>query len=349
MVGYNKPKRYLIMRPIPLNFLTLYADLAQGFEYAEEAGSITTRKIKGRSYIYVTTKDGATRKQSSLGPADDPRVQEEASRISAAAARARSMRTVVSTLKQKARIPAPTLPVGRVLEVVSKAGLFKRGVTLVGTAAYQTYPCIVGCYLPTAAFTTNDVDLSVVEFEPGENEEDIEVVLRRANKTFKPRWHTDDRLPKVFVADDGLRVDMLTRLGRGGKSVVEVDELGCSAVALSFQEFPTEDTMETVALYGAGILVRVPTPVRFAVHKLLVAQRRNTADKKQKDLRQALELIDIFLETDEAALQDALDGARARGRSWKTAINASLKEIGREARQGALPFPVEQRQKTRVR
>jgi hypothetical protein len=88
--------------------------------------------------------------------------------------------------------------------------------------------------------------------------------------------------------------------------------------------------------------------MRFAVHKLLVAQRRDTADKKKKDLRQAQELIDIFLETDEASLQDALDSARNRGKSWKAAINASLKEIGREARQGALPLPVKQHEKAKI-
>ena len=81
------------MKPIPLNFLTMYADLAQGFEYADEVGSITKRRIKGRDYVYLTSKDGAIRKQRSLGPADDPQVQEEANRISAAAERARNMRT----------------------------------------------------------------------------------------------------------------------------------------------------------------------------------------------------------------------------------------------------------------
>ena len=327
------------MRPIPLNFLTMYADLAQSFEFTDaEAGSITTRKIKGKSYIYVTSKDGGVRRQRSLGPASDPKVQEEASRITAAAGRARNMRTVVSTLKLMARIPAPTLPVGRVLQAVANAGLFKRGITLVGTAAYQTYPCVIGSYLTTAAFTTNDIDLSVVEFEPGDKEEDLEIVLRRADPTFKPQWQADDKLPKVFMAANGLRVDLLTRLGRGGKSVVPVDDLGCAAVALSFQEFPAEDTIETVALYGPGVLVRVPTPPKFAVHKLIVAQRRDTASKKQKDLRQAQELIDVLLETDEASLQDTLDEARTRGKAWKTAINASLREIGRAARQGRLPL-----------
>ena len=330
-------------KPIPLSFLTMYADLAQSFELAEaEHGSVTTRKIKGKSYLYVTSKDGSTRKQRSLGPAGDPSVQEEARRISEAAERARVRRTTVSTLKHQSRIPSPTMPVVRVLEAVANAGLFKRGITLVGTAAYQTYPCVIGAYLPSSAFTTNDVDLSVVEFKPGNNEEDIEAVLRRANPSFKPVWHAQDALPRVFRSADGLRVDVLTKLGRGGKPVVPVAGLGCAAVALSFQEFPTEETIETVALYGAGVLVRVPAPVKFAVHKLIVAQRRTGTEavKKTKDLRQAKELIDILLETDEAALQDALDAARDRGKSWKSAVNTSLREIGREARQGRLPLPI---------
>jgi hypothetical protein len=62
--------------------------------------------------------------------------------------------------------------------------------------------------------------------------------------------------------------------------------------------------------------------------------------KRKKDLQQAREVIDILLETDEAVLQDCLDAARSRGRTWKTAINASLREIGRDARQGRLPLPV---------
>lgn len=320
--------------------MTMYADLAQGFEFDEaEAGSITTRKIKGRSYLYVTSKDGATRPQRSLGPADDPRAQEEAARILASAGRAKGMRTVVSTLKQQARIPSPTLPVGKVLEAVANAGLFKRGVTLVGTAAYQTYPCVLGHYLQSSAFTTNDVDLNFVEFEPGENEEDIEAVLRRADPTFVPKWHPDDKLPKAFQAKSGLRVDMLTRLMRKETSV-QIKEIGCAAMPLSFQEFPAEHTIDAVALYGKGVLVRVPSPVKFAVHKLIVAHRRNEAGKRAKDLRQAQEIIDILLEIDEGTLQDALDDARSRGRAWKTAINASLKQLKSEARQVSLLLPV---------
>jgi hypothetical protein len=330
------------MRPIPLNLMTLYADLLQSVEMADTLpGSVATKTVKKRKYVYVTTKDGSARLEKYLGPADEPLVQEQVARVRHAAERAKSLKNTVSLLKQ-ARLPAPSLVLGRIMEVVANAGLFKRGMTLVGTAAYQTYASILGYYLPTATYATNDADLSVAEFAPADREEDIESILKRADPTFKPVWNTEDKLPKAFRASNGFTVDLLTRYGRGRQSPVLVESLGCAAVPLSFQEFPAEETIEAVALYGSGVLVRVPTPIRFAVHKLIVAQRRarTAMAKKQKDLKQARELIDIFLETDEVALQDTLDEARDRGRAWRTAINASLKEIGREARQGKLPLPV---------
>jgi hypothetical protein len=86
----------------------------------------------------------------------------------------------------------------------------------------------------------------------------------------------------------------------------------------------------------------VLTPFGYAIHKLLIAQARRglKSAKKRKDLAQARELIDVFLETDSEALEDALDAARNRGPKWKKNVNASLREMGRQARQGALPLPV---------
>jgi hypothetical protein len=330
--------------------MTLYADLMQNVGgLAVTPGSLATKSVKKRKYVYVTTKDGSARVERYLGAADDPRVLEQAEQIKQAAEQAKSLRNTVSLLKQ-ARVPAPTLTQGRILEVLANAGLFKRGVTLVGTAAYQTYACIIGAYLGAAAYSTNDIDISVAEFIAAKEEEDIGSILKRADPSFKPLWHADDvNLPRVFQSNN-FKVEILTRYGRGRRSPVPIDSLGCAAEALSFQEYPAEETMEVVALYGAGVLVRVPPPVRYAVHKLIVAQERKKTElaKKQKDLRQAKELIDILLGTDEETLQDTLDEARARGKSWRSAINASLKEMGREARQGALPLPVERREKAKA-
>ena len=337
------------MRPISLNLLTLYADLQQSLELCDvRPASISTKTVSGKKYLYAVEKDGRARIQRSLGPADDPATKEMAQRVRNAETLAKAMRSTVSALKT-ARIPAPTLVLGRVLEVIANASLFERGVTLVGTAAYQTYAPVLGVYLPSSALKTNDVDLSLAEFVESKPDLDLEAILKRADKTFAPNWKSKDQLPSIFRSANGFTVNLLTRYGRGRTTPVQIPSLKCAAEALSFQEYLAEETIDAVALYGKGVLVRVPAPERYAVHKLIIAQLRKKSQsaKRRKDLMQARELIDVFLETDESLLQDTLDDARERGRTWKTAINASLREIGREARQGRLPLPVTPAKKAR--
>lgn len=332
----------MALRPIPLNFITLYADLAQNVRAStHEHGTVVARKRRGKEYLYVVSKDGSERTERYLGPANDDAVAEEAAALRQGAEQARALRSTVSLLKQ-ARIPAPSLYLGRVLEVVANAGLFSQGVTLVGTAAFQTYACTLGYYLPGAAIMTNDADLLVASFVANDERKDIEEILQRADPSFKAQMSVNDKLPKVFRSKVNFSVDILTTYRRGRTSPVLVQELGCSAEALTFMEYLAEESMETVALYGAGVLVRVPPPTRYAIHKLLIAQeRRGTfTAKKKKDLDQARDLLDILIEIDEHSLQSALDAARGRGKSWKSAINASLAEIGRDARQGHLPLVV---------
>ncbi|MGQ0457985.1 MAG: GSU2403 family nucleotidyltransferase fold protein [Hyphomicrobium sp.] len=328
------------MRPVPLNLLTVYADVQQSLELGDaDAASIAFKTIKGKKYAYATRKDGSVRVEKYLGSADDPAIRAEVERLRNAAERAKNRRTSITSLKA-GRLPAPGLVLGRILEVVANAGLFDRGMTLVGTAAYQTYAPILGHYLPAATYATNDVDLSVAEFVPSENEEDFHTLLRRADRSFEPIWSHDDKLPKAFRASNGFIVELLTRFGRGRKSPVLIDSINAAAVSLSFQEYLAQEATTAVALYGDGVMVRVPAPVRFVIHKLIVAQRRKPTEraKKLKDLRQAQELIDILIETDEATLQSELDGARSRGKAWKTPINASLRGIKRDVRQGRLPI-----------
>lgn len=329
------------MKPIPLNLMTLYADLAQQVDgLGPRAGSISTRTIDGKRYLYAVMKDGQARTQRFLGPVGDAEAEAAAAEMRQAAAQAKQTRATVALLKN-ALFPAPSLVLGRILEVLANAGLFERGMTLVGTAAYQTYAGIVGSFLPAAGLMTNDVDLSVAEFVAGDNEEHIQTILQRADPSFEPRWKARDQLPRAFRASNGFSVDVLTRFGRGRRSPVQIEALGCAAEALSFQEYPVEDTMNAVALYGSGVLVRVPTPLRYAVHKLIVAQERAaTSPKRTKDLSQARELIDLYLETDDAALLDTLDDARGRGPAWRRAIAASLATLDRDTRIGQLPVPL---------
>jgi len=62
-------------------------------------------------------------------------VLRRAEEIRRAAQDARLRRSTVSMLKRSG-VPAPTLAMGRLMEAVANAGLFRKGLILVGTGAY---------------------------------------------------------------------------------------------------------------------------------------------------------------------------------------------------------------------
>ncbi|WP_204323331.1 GSU2403 family nucleotidyltransferase fold protein, partial [Streptococcus pneumoniae] len=41
-------------------------------------------------------------------------------------------------------MPRPPVVIGRIIEALAKAGVFRLRSVLIGTAAYQTYPAVLG-------------------------------------------------------------------------------------------------------------------------------------------------------------------------------------------------------------
>ncbi len=145
---------------IPLNLLTLYADLAQRITPEDVwAASITRRMVGNQRRIYATFP-GGVRQQVYLGTEGDPEAETRAAAHIRAADDARINRKTVSTLK-RAGITAPDLYTGRILSALARGGLFEQGLVLVGTVAFQLYPCVVGAHLSSAALMTQDVDLAI--------------------------------------------------------------------------------------------------------------------------------------------------------------------------------------------
>ncbi len=72
--------------------------------------------------------------------------------------------------------------------------------------------------------------------------------------------------------------------------------------------------MQAVVVGGSGILVNVPDPARFALHKLWVAGRRPVSEqaKAAKDLRQAQSLLEVLLSDRPADLTVAWEALQGR-------------------------------------
>ncbi len=324
------------MEPISLSLLTLYAELAQQVASAAEDGTVVTTNIKGIAYLRLQRWVGSSRTIQHLGRADDPEVQERAAAAAREMQRRQERRRLVSLLARE--IPTPLPMLAKVLDAMQSAGLFRRGAVLVGTAAYQCYPPIIGYRLDAASLMTQDADLATADLAiSGEDAgESMLSILQRADPDFASVPGLDSRAPPArFRNRRGFVVDLLTpQRRRTDANPMPLAGLSAGAVPLQHLDWLMDNAIEAVVLHGAGVPVRIPEPARFAVHKLIVAQKRPASEiaKRTKDLVQAGQIMRALNETAPYALADALADARSRGRDgWARPIDRSLTEIERRA------------------
>jgi hypothetical protein len=73
--------------------------------------------------------------------------------------------------------------------------------------------------------------------------------------------------------------------------------LKTAAEPLRFLDFLIYEPVKAVVPHGGGTAVTVPSPERFAVHKLILSRPRKSSEAKaDKDLRQAAVLLQILLQ-----------------------------------------------------
>jgi hypothetical protein len=116
------------------------------------------------------------------------------------------------------------------------------------------------------------------------------------------------------------RLDFLTPLHRGGDARFTHPQLHVTLQPLPFMEYSLEDVEQGVLFCPDGaVLVNLPHPARFALHKLLVWGERTGAfrAKAGKDLAQAAHLLAWLWEHRQDDVLRARDDLLARGRGWK--------------------------------
>ena len=311
---------------------TMFADLSQQVATAPPAGSVYERTVEGTRYLYAKVSVGTGRIDTFLGKKADPSVQAKAESMRHGMALAKERRSLVSLLKRSG-LAGPDRSLGAALDAIAQAGLFRRGAVLVGTTAYMLYEPHVGTRLPSPTLMTGDLDLATASLAlTADPPESMETILRWADPTYEAVMQIDPRQPASrFRNAQGYLVDLIapTRT-RHDVNPVPLDALSAGAAPLQYLSWLIAEALPTIALWGSGIAVTIPQPARFAVHKLIFAQKRDTANrlKRNKDLAQAAALITALCEHDRFALEDALDDARAKGKAgWAQPIERSLTEL----------------------
>jgi hypothetical protein len=214
-------------------------------------------------------------------------------------------------------------------------GLFRAGAMLIGSHAFGALLNALG--VKAVPYATEDVDiarpeaLAVPEIPPFID------MLRNTGIKFFEVPALNCRQPATSFKEGGksrLTVDLLVPSAGEGYSTVPVPELKAHARGLPYLRYLLAGSQEVPILSPHGVvLVRVPVPERYAIHKLLVSQlRTETRSKSAKDLSQAAILIEALVESFPGAVQEALAAApKSAARHLRRALTALERHLPADA------------------
>jgi len=95
-------------------------------------------------------------------------------------------------------------------------------------------------------------------------------------------------------------------------------------------EFSLEQTTQTALICGEQVvLVNIPAPMRYALHKLVIMGEREEAfrTKIQKDAGQVAALVEYGLLRSSRALKAAAQDLMSRGPGWRRRATEGLKYV----------------------
>lgn len=179
---------------------------------------------------------------------------------------------------------------------LAEYGFSGAGSVLVGTHSFLVYGNMLGVRWGDAS-RTQDIDFA----DAGKNlslvlPSNIEVQTHDAIESLQigllPVSGLAGKSGATYLSprDPAFRLDFLTTLRRGGAILYEHPQLHVMLQPLKFMEFSLMQVQQAVVFNsGDAVLVNVPHPARYALHKLLVyGEREGTfAAKSGKDLMQA--------------------------------------------------------------
>jgi len=330
-------------RRLPLTVQTTYADLlarVQEDAVLELGGTPILRERGGRKYWYSVQRLANHTVERYLGPdTDEVRVRvERTQKVNEDLKQREKQRGRLARMCREGGLPRMDAQTGKVLLALSKAGIFRLRGVIVGSHAFRCYPGLLGVEISEAHAVTEDIDVAAFHSVSVALDDRLDPALADALKQIGP-FVARPGLHKQPTAwrdhESGVLVELLTpNEGPDRDEPLELPALGAHALPLRFLDYLIHEPTQAVVLYRSGVLVNVPQPARYAIHKLIVATRRGSSAgaKARKDIEQAAALIRVLAEDRPDELDEALVEARSRGRSWREAVDRGARRLPSDAR-----------------
>ncbi len=329
------------MQRLPIATQTLYAELLEQLtvfdaqrSIAQVPGTFVEKTIRGHCYLYFQYSIPGGKKQVFVGR-KDPLLESVVRDFRESRQffdEDRSQQQRLCAQLSAGGLVHVDASVGRVLEHLASSGLFRLGALLVGTHAFNVLGALLGVGWRTGQQTENTDIAADLQITVSGDQLDLPGALDRLKMGFLPVPALDPKQPATSykVRGQRLRVDLLCPArSRSDGSPVEIKALNAAAQPLPYLDYLLQHPVRAAVVYGSGVLVNVPDPARFALHKLIVAAERSAAwqTKVEKDLQQAAEILDALLDDRPGDLLLAWDEVVRR--NWKKPVLAGLATLGR--------------------
>ncbi len=312
---------------------------------ADLSGSFAAKTVKGHKYWYYqyTEPSGALR-QLFVGPDNDAVRSLIARKDLPAASQALGPLTRAAIALGCSAVPPRQF---RVIRRLAEYGFFHAGGVLIGTHAYLCFGNMLGVRWG-AAEGTQDIDFahagkSLALALPSNLEVRTQDAIDSLRMGFLPVSGLSGKAGGAYLIphEPEFRLDFLTTLHRGKEQPYEHGQLHVTLQPLKFMEFSLQQVQQTALLSNDGaVMVNVPHPARYALHKLLVFGEREGSflAKSMKDLRQAASILVYFQQYRAWEAEEHWRDLIGRGKGWRTralrgltALNKSLPELGIKA------------------
>ncbi|MET0230047.1 MAG: nucleotidyltransferase domain-containing protein [Rhodanobacteraceae bacterium] len=317
--------------PLPLSAQTAYAQLLDAGQMDDVArsvsslpGSFARKRVKGNTYWYFQHTDVSGQlRQIYVGP-DNERTRA----LVEAHDRGESTRGIQPLIKSTIALGCEPvlLPHFRVIRRLADYGFFNAGGVLVGTHAFLACGNMLGVHWGDSS-RTQDVDFAHAGKQmaialPGNVHVDAHAAIESLAMGFLPVLTIAGRAGASYAtpSDPDFQLDFLTPLHRGANEPYVHPQLRITLQPMKFMEYLLEDIQQAALFSAEGVVVvNVPHPARYALHKLIVFAERGATRrvKANKDLRQSAALLSFYKATSTWEIDEAWKDLIARGPGWR--------------------------------
>ena len=344
------------MYAIDIQTQTLYAELLEMMRIVEASrtisslkGSFSIKVNKGYEYVYF-------RAYSPIGQLDEIYLGKRNDQTECLMRDYTEGTSDVVEMREKLKRLSIQIQAGiktttdkdmmRVIRSLADSGVFSNGGVLVGTDAFQAAGLMLGVSWTAATAMTTDVGLALgrnVSVAIPMMDSDIPAALDSLQMGFYgvPRLNHREPSTNFAIRKSQLRLDILTPKTSSSEAPVFIKRFNCAAQPLNYLSYLMDSPVPSVLLDTNPVLINIPQPVRYALHKLIISQVRDMAGdtKRPKDLYQAYQILSVVQENRPFDIKPAWQNLIGRGPQWKKNAEAGLEAM--EKRYGTLGLLLE--------